>query len=219
MTYFRITDDDSVNVHDNSVSTHDKCVSVHGGLTPEGKGREGKGEEGKGKELTEASASCAEQSADAAASAPADGGSGYRFPTKGKGKARQWELPAAKLAEYQETFVGLDVAAELRKARQWLSDNPTKRKTPSGMVRFLTGWLTRANDDRRGKFQSNDEHVAAERKRHLAAEASRREAAEQAARARASPSEFASGVLRRVDNREASDEAARRELQAKLGGA
>lgn len=56
----------------------------------------------------------------------------------------QWSLTPEKLQEYLETFTGIDVAQELRKASQWLKDNPAKRKTAAGMPRYLTGWLGRA---------------------------------------------------------------------------
>ncbi len=56
----------------------------------------------------------------------------------------RWRLPQVKFEEYQNTYPTLDVEAELRKAGQWLSDNPKRRKTKKGMTRFLGGWLSRA---------------------------------------------------------------------------
>ncbi|NLA42476.1 MAG: hypothetical protein GX874_13960, partial [Smithella sp.] len=53
----------------------------------------------------------------------------------------QWDLTVEKLSEYETTFSDIDIHRELRKARQWLIDNPTKRKTATGMPRFLSGWL------------------------------------------------------------------------------
>lgn len=86
-------------------------------------------------------ASCAEQG-----SAPAAGGrSEFEFPTKGKG-GRLWTLTRAKLHEYLDAYPDLDVAAELRKARQWCLDNPRKQKTAGGMLTFLTNWLNRAQN-------------------------------------------------------------------------
>lgn len=70
------------------------------------------------------------------------GKSEYAFPIRGKG-AKHWWLPAAKLEEYRESFPGIDVEAEMRKARQWARDNKSKRKTASGMLGFLTRWLNR----------------------------------------------------------------------------
>ena len=64
---------------------------------------------------------------------------------------KTWTLPPEKLAEYGDTYRELDVVQELRFARQWINDNPTKRKTPAGMPRFLNRWLSNAtkglNDD------------------------------------------------------------------------
>lgn len=67
------------------------------------------------------------------------------------GKAKTWHLTAGKLAEWQATFDTLDVLAECRKARQWILDNPAKRKTGRGMPAFLGRWLTRAVDSGRGR--------------------------------------------------------------------
>lgn len=57
---------------------------------------------------------------------------------------KPWYLPQVKLDEYTGVFPNLDVEAELRKAAQWLNDNPSRRKTARGMTRFLGGWLGRA---------------------------------------------------------------------------
>jgi len=68
-------------------------------------------------------------------------GASFIFPLKGGGT---WALSGGKLAEYEESFPRLDVHGELRKARQWLSDNPGRQKTDRGMTRFIGGWLSRA---------------------------------------------------------------------------
>jgi hypothetical protein len=57
-----------------------------------------------------------------------------------------YNLPTEKLQEYKSTYPGKDVEAELRKAAQWLKDNPNRRKTAKGMPRFLNGWLSRCNN-------------------------------------------------------------------------
>lgn len=62
------------------------------------------------------------------------------------GPAKEWTLTAAKVAEYQQSFPGIDVPAECRKAWQWGRDNPDRRKTARGMARFLGTWLGRAQD-------------------------------------------------------------------------
>ncbi len=79
-------------------------------------------------------------------SRPAPLASEFEFRIK-SAKGESWTLSKPKLAEYVSTFGDSKwVEGELRKARQWCSDNAAKRKTPSGMERFLTGWLSRAND-------------------------------------------------------------------------
>jgi hypothetical protein len=83
---------------------------------------------------------------------PANGFTEFVFPTSGKG-AKQWSLSKLHFNEYVEAYPGLDIDLEMRKARQWAISNPKKRKTPGGMLSFLTNWLNRAqnrgSDDRR----------------------------------------------------------------------
>lgn len=65
------------------------------------------------------------------------------FPTVGKKKEpKEWHLIEAKLAEYRESFPGVDVLACCRAALQWCRDNPARRKTARGMPAFLSRWLT-----------------------------------------------------------------------------
>jgi len=65
----------------------------------------------------------------------------FSFPLR---RQDEWNLPTDRLADYRDTFPGLDVEAELRKARLWLIDRPNRRKTAKGMPKFLSGWLSRA---------------------------------------------------------------------------
>lgn len=83
-----------------------------------------------------------------------------RFPTDGQ--VRSWDLTPAKLAEYADTFPALDVPAEVRKALQWLRDNPDRRKTARGMPAFLGRWLGRAQE--RGGQRTGNGTVATRRK-------------------------------------------------------
>jgi len=80
-------------------------------------------------------------------SGPAIADSQYGFPVRGGGT---WYLKQRKLEEYRDAYTSISVASELTKARQWLRDNPAKRKSPGGMPRFLTGWLNRAGDNSTG---------------------------------------------------------------------
>ncbi len=72
--------------------------------------------------------------------------SGFVFPVIG---SEDYQLPKAKLEEWQQTFVGVNVDLELSRAAQWLRDNPTRRKTLRGIQRFLGAWLTRVQDSGR----------------------------------------------------------------------
>ncbi len=74
-----------------------------------------------------------------------------------------WQLPQAKLDQYRRTYPGKDIGAELRKAGQWLIDNPKRRKTKRGMPKFLNGWLSRCgpaaieSKNQPGRFDSGRE--------------------------------------------------------------
>jgi hypothetical protein len=72
----------------------------------------------------------------------------FFFPTVGT--LKEWPLRKSKVDEYRATFVGLDVDAQLRAARQWCIDNPRRQKTPSGMTKFIFGWLERRQNSARG---------------------------------------------------------------------
>ena len=68
------------------------------------------------------------------------------FPVNGDLKNREWWLTQTRLNTYSEAFPNMDVLAEFRKARLWLENNPTRRKTAKGMPRFLQGWIERSNN-------------------------------------------------------------------------
>lgn len=67
------------------------------------------------------------------------------FPCVGSGEAG-WPLYAEKVSEWATTYPGIDINAEVRKAYQWIIDNPTRRKTARGMTKYLNGWLERAQN-------------------------------------------------------------------------
>jgi hypothetical protein len=105
----------------------------------DGKGREGIGEGvGVGEESTFAQSS-SELHATPIGTLPCIG--------KYIGKpVKAWPLYQAKIDEWQATYPGVNVVDELRKARQWLIDNPAQRKTYTGMPRFLNRWLAKEQD-------------------------------------------------------------------------
>ena len=59
---------------------------------------------------------------------------------------KDYPVTEAKVAEYQETYPGVDVRQVLRGMRQWSMDNPTKRKTLRGMPAFMNRWLSKEQD-------------------------------------------------------------------------
>lgn len=52
-------------------------------------------------------------------------------------------------AEWGTLFPAVDVPQELRAMRAWCIANPRNRKTRSGVLRFATSWLTRAQNSAR----------------------------------------------------------------------
>lgn len=52
----------------------------------------------------------------------------------------------AEVAEWERTYPRVNIPGELLKARSWSVANPTQRKTPRGVGKFLNGWLSRAAD-------------------------------------------------------------------------
>jgi hypothetical protein len=89
------------------------------------------------------------------------------FPVVG-GSRRDWTLTAAKLAEYQASYPGVDVLAECRAALQWCRDNARKRKTARGMPAFLARWL--AKEQNRAAAGPAAEHGNGRGNRETAAE-------------------------------------------------
>ena len=66
------------------------------------------------------------------------------------------------VSEYEAAYPAVDVMQQLRNMRQWVIANPAKRKTLSGVRRFITAWL--AKDQNRGGSRnvapSNDHKFA-----------------------------------------------------------
>ena len=56
------------------------------------------------------------------------------------------EISDEKIAGWAEAYPQIDIKSELSKMHQWLLANPGKRKTQSGLPRFINAWLSRANE-------------------------------------------------------------------------
>ncbi|MFJ0379163.1 replication protein [Bordetella bronchiseptica] len=56
----------------------------------------------------------------------------------------EFEITEDLVAEWSAAFPGVDVLAEIAKARVWLRASPQNLKTRRGMGRFVVGWLSRS---------------------------------------------------------------------------
>ena len=62
-----------------------------------------------------------------------------------------FEVTEQYFNELAGLYLGVDVDEQFRIIKAWLLANPTRRKTRKGIQRFITNWLTRAQDRSRGK--------------------------------------------------------------------
>lgn len=60
-----------------------------------------------------------------------------------------------KIQHWQELYPAVDILQELKKMQGWLEANPTKRKTKKGILRFVTSWLSKAQDKGGVSFGQN----------------------------------------------------------------
>lgn len=65
-----------------------------------------------------------------------------------------YEVSEQELGEWSELYPAVDVMQELRSMKGWLNSNPTKRKTRSGIKRFINSWLAR-EQNKGGSAASN----------------------------------------------------------------
>lgn len=70
------------------------------------------------------------------------------FPcARGKSSsAVTWTATAEMIERFSDSFPGISLEIEMRKAHAWVMANITRRKTASGMEDFLRRWLTKAQD-------------------------------------------------------------------------
>ena len=79
-----------------------------------------------------------------------------------------WQPEEADIIKWQRAYPAINVHQELMAMDSWCDANPTKRKTPQGIKKFVNSWLGRAQnqiyrhaDDRhelaRGRRLPNDE--------------------------------------------------------------
>lgn len=58
----------------------------------------------------------------------------------------EYPITQADIDEYSSLYPAVDILQELRKMKGWCDANPSKRKTKSGIRRFINSWLAREQD-------------------------------------------------------------------------
>ncbi len=58
----------------------------------------------------------------------------------------EYPVSGEQCQEWAGLYPAVDVIQQLRNMRGWLDGSPTRRKTKRGIVRFITGWLSREQD-------------------------------------------------------------------------
>lgn len=69
----------------------------------------------------------------------------------------EWRPTVADINEWRKFYTGIDVVRELGRMRQWCISNPSKRKTPRGVRRFVTNWLD-SEQNRQGKYSRSGQN-------------------------------------------------------------
>ena len=72
----------------------------------------------------------------------------------------EYPVATSMANEWQQLYQATNVVTELRKMRGWLLADPARRKTKRGILRFVTNWLSRAQDSgSRGKTTQKRQDV------------------------------------------------------------
>ena len=75
-----------------------------------------------------------------------------------------WQPEEKDVIAWQRAFPAVNVHQELMVMESWCDANPTKRKTKSGIKRFVNSWLSRAQDrggSPQAQKQSKNESIRA----------------------------------------------------------
>ena len=92
------------------------------------------------------------------------------FPVVGSANGHDWPLTQSQIDAWATLYPGVDVLASCRQALAWALANTTKRKTATGMPRFLVGWLTRDQNRSHTGSPAVDARKVAEMKRYMEAQ-------------------------------------------------
>ena len=63
----------------------------------------------------------------------------------------EYPVTQDNIDEWKKLYPSVDVMQELRNMRGWCLANPTRRKTKSGVERFIVGWLSKEQDSGKSK--------------------------------------------------------------------
>lgn len=58
----------------------------------------------------------------------------------------EYPITEADVEGWKDLYPAVDIMQELRKMKGWADSNPTKRKTKSGIKRFINAWLSKEQD-------------------------------------------------------------------------
>ena len=119
-----------------------QCTTMHMHARGEGKGREGKGREGVCHEPVSTDSQLSPEF--------------LSIPLVSKsGEKQNHIITEADVEGYQKDFPGIDVEQTLRDLRRWNDDNPSKRKTPTGIKTHIGRWLSK-EQNRGGKNKQGE---------------------------------------------------------------
>lgn len=75
----------------------------------------------------------------------------------------EYPIFETQIAEWQALFPAVDIRQELRAMRAWCTSNPKQRKTRTGILRFVTSWLSKSQNrgGANAKTGKSGEHLTA----------------------------------------------------------
>ena len=76
----------------------------------------------------------------------------------------EFDVHQSMVDEWKNLYLAIDVEEELRKMRGWCLGHTQNRKTRKGVMRFITGWLCRAQDGARAKSPKDGKAEALDEK-------------------------------------------------------
>ncbi len=76
------------------------------------------------------------------------------LPVSGSPEYKTALFTAGYVQELEELFPGVDVGRQFKLMAQWHADNPSRKKTLTGIRRFVTGWLAREQNNAKNTAMS-----------------------------------------------------------------